>query len=102
MQKIELNKDQLIADRRESMVLDGLNALRAKYPNDLIFSNSGFAIGVVRCVIDAVFLSFTEENCRGHVASSKDPKTCGRCGVHIDSLRPDEDDPVTRPHRSQT
>jgi hypothetical protein len=29
-----------------------------------------------------------EESCRGHVASEHDPKVCGRCGVHIDSLRP--------------
>ena len=32
-----------------------------------------------------------EENCPGHVASENDPKVCGKCGVHIDSLRPDDD-----------
>src|SRR5579859_3386306 len=34
---------------------------------------------------------FTEETCPGHVASPDDPKTCDRCGTHIDSLRPDEE-----------
>jgi len=34
-----------------------------------------------------------EEDCPGHVASEGDPKICGRCGVHIDSLRPPEDEP---------
>lgn len=31
-----------------------------------------------------------EEACPGHVASRLDPKICGRCGVHIDSLRPED------------
>lgn len=31
----------------------------------------------------------SEENCPGHVASEHDPKVCGLCGTHIDSLRPD-------------
>lgn len=31
-----------------------------------------------------------ENDCPGHVASDGDPKVCGRCGVHIDSLRPDD------------
>lgn len=30
---------------------------------------------------------FTEEACPGHVASESDPRVCGRCGAHIDSLR---------------
>lgn len=32
-----------------------------------------------------------EAACPGHVASEGDPKVCGRCGLHIDSLRPDEE-----------
>lgn len=32
-----------------------------------------------------------EQSCPGHVASKDDPKVCGRCGVHIDSLRPDNE-----------
>lgn len=32
---------------------------------------------------------FEEENCPGHIASAEDPKMCDRCGVHIDSLRPE-------------
>jgi len=28
-----------------------------------------------------------EQNCPGHVASRFDPKICGHCGIHIDSLR---------------
>lgn len=37
-------------------------------------------------------VGYTEETCPGHVASKGDPKVCGRCGVHIDSLRPDNGD----------
>jgi hypothetical protein len=33
---------------------------------------------------------FDEQSCPGHVASKGDAKICGRCGVHIDSLRPDD------------
>jgi N6-adenosine-specific RNA methylase IME4 len=33
-----------------------------------------------------------ENDCPGHVASEADPKVCGHCGVHIDSLRPDEEE----------
>lgn len=36
---------------------------------------------------------WTEDDCPGHVASDRDPKVCGRCGVHIDSLRPPDDYP---------
>lgn len=31
-------------------------------------------------------------DCCGHVASGHNPKICARCGIHIDSLRPDDDD----------
>lgn len=37
---------------------------------------------------------YTEEACPGHVAWALDPKVCGRCGVHIDSFRPDDDDAI--------
>lgn len=33
-------------------------------------------------------LLYAEENCPGHVASPANAKICGRCGIHIDSLRP--------------
>lgn len=40
------------------------------------------------------FIAFDEQTCPGHIASKDDPKVCGRCGTHIDSLRPpDEDEP---------
>lgn len=35
---------------------------------------------------------YIEEECPGHIASEQDPKVCARCGTHIDSLRPPEDD----------
>lgn len=35
---------------------------------------------------------YEEEACPGHVASPEDSKVCDRCGTHIDSLRPDEED----------
>ncbi|WP_439398966.1 hypothetical protein ACRQ5Q_16645 [Bradyrhizobium sp. PMVTL-01] len=34
----------------------------------------------------------SEENCPGHVAWSINPKICANCGVHIDSLRPPDED----------
>ncbi|MGY3366123.1 hypothetical protein ACVWZL_003248 [Bradyrhizobium sp. GM2.4] len=34
----------------------------------------------------------SEENCPGHVAWTHNPKICANCGVHIDSLRPPEDE----------
>lgn len=46
--------DGLVSADRQKCEKAGLNALSAKYPNDLIFSNAGFAIGVVNCVVDAV------------------------------------------------
>jgi hypothetical protein len=33
-----------------------------------------------------------EWQCAGHVASERNPKICGRCGVHIDELRPEGED----------
>jgi len=33
-----------------------------------------------------------EQSCPGHVASDHDPKICARCGTHIDSFRPDDED----------
>lgn len=32
-----------------------------------------------------------QDVCSGHVASTADPKVCGRCGIHIDELRPPDD-----------
>lgn len=32
--------------------------------------------------------------CPGHVAGDHGPEVCGRCGTHIDELRPDDADPV--------
>lgn len=32
-------------------------------------------------------VKFTDQTCPDHVASESDPKICGRCGIHIDSLR---------------
>lgn len=42
--------------------------------------------------IDKAQLQWSEENCPGHVAWSVNPKICANCGVHIDSLRPPEDE----------
>jgi len=42
----------------------------------------------------AAALAEYQSHCPGHVASSDDPKTCGRCGIHIDELRPPDDDPI--------
>lgn len=37
--------------------------------------------------------AWDEEDCPGHVASSLNPKICRRCGIHIDSLRPEDEQP---------
>lgn len=42
------------------------------------------AAAMVRYMVDG--MPPTEENCPGHVASAGDPKVCGRCGIHINSL----------------
>jgi hypothetical protein len=34
-----------------------------------------------------------ENDCPGHVSSEHDGKICRHCGVHIDSLRPDGEQP---------
>ena len=39
---------------REKLVIAGLNALKACYPNDLLFANTGFALNVVRAIIGGV------------------------------------------------
>jgi hypothetical protein len=44
------------------------------------------------CCHRAPTKEYAEEDCPGHVASELDPKICGRCGVHIDDLRPPDDD----------
>jgi hypothetical protein len=38
----------------EAMALAGLNALKAAYPNDLAFANTGFTLGVVQTIITSV------------------------------------------------
>jgi hypothetical protein len=40
-----------------------------------------------------------EQHCSGHVASDDDPKRCRHCGVHVNSLRPPEDEPPEQPDR---
>lgn len=42
-------------------------------------------------IVPMNYPTYTEDNCPGHVASAYDGKICGRCGVHIDSLRPPDD-----------
>ena len=34
---------------------------------------------------------YGEDECPRHVASESNPKICGRCGTHVDSLRPPEE-----------
>jgi len=35
----------------DTLLMDGLNGLKASYPNDLAFANAGFTLGVVRAVL---------------------------------------------------
>lgn len=44
---------------------------------------------------------YSEEDCPEHVASDSDPKVCGRCGAHIDSLRPEEEVERRLPAKSE-
>lgn len=34
---------------------------------------------------------YSENECPGHVASQIDPRICGRCGVHVGDLRPEDE-----------
>jgi len=54
------------------------------------FADFRRAIGTEPTIPNAY--AFSEEGCPGHVASEHDGKVCGNCGVHIDSLRPPEDE----------
>lgn len=48
-----------------------------------------YVVSMLRAI---TFKLTTEENCPGHVASAGNVKVCIRCGIHIDSLRPDNGD----------
>ena len=69
-------------------------------PADVVFSNDAAMAGIVgafdtqaHSVVSVSCAQIPDENdCPGHVASADDKKICGRCGVHIDSLRPPDDD----------
>jgi hypothetical protein len=68
----------------------------ASYRDGLVFarySRGDTASGAAPEVLTfAVQKLLDEQSCPGHVASD-DPKVCRRCGTHIDSLRPPEDEP---------
>lgn len=54
---------------------------------------AGFIADAIIQAATAATTVWTEETCPGHVASNSDSQTCDRCGVHINELRPfDEDD----------
>lgn len=57
-------------------------------PNDDGHMTMGYG-ATERDAIDDL-IAQTDDDCPGHVASDSDPKVCGRCGTHIDSLRPDD------------
>lgn len=40
---------------------------------------------------DLASYEYDEQDCPGHVARWDNGKVCGLCGVHVDSLRPDDD-----------
>lgn len=71
-----------------------------EYENKPIGTNLLTAIeadAMVRHMLDGMprqsseaLIAELQESCPGHVASDADPKICGRCGIHIDSLRPDD------------
>jgi hypothetical protein len=35
---------------------------------------------------------FDEQSCPGHVSVPENPKVCRRCGVHVDSMRPEDEE----------
>jgi len=65
---------------------------RSDDPDFCIRSSCPVCNGVGFFIVDAVgdMPVVPEDDCPGHVASAADPKVCGLCGVHIDSLRPPE------------
>ena len=55
--------DAIRSGDREAMVIDGLNGLKARFPHDLAFANVGFALNVVRAVLDGALGPITERKC---------------------------------------
>lgn len=69
-----------------------LNILLSENARSFVGSKEQSTSSAVRCygVNARIIYPFTEEPCPEHVASFDDPKICGRCGMHVDSMRPDE------------
>ena len=45
-------------------------------------------------IVSPIVYDYDEQSCPNHIASENNIKVCARCGTHIDSLRPPEDDEV--------
>lgn len=57
-----------------------------------LFDKAMHLVDLIAQIDCALVVIAKPEDCPGHVASEYNPKICGRCGVHIDSLRPPDDD----------
>ena len=81
-------RDREIVDR------DGCNVHDIDMSSEEVEFWRGVVDAVNRMHVPWGCFAFAEVACPGHVASAHDPKVCGRCGIHIDELRPNEDDPI--------
>jgi hypothetical protein len=77
-----------------SISVDGENVLTIGHNHLAGAGNIGEHADVVRtCARHLLSFIGDDESCPGHVASRSDPKICGLCGLHIDSLLPDDELP---------
>jgi hypothetical protein len=70
---------------KEEAIQVGLNALTARYPNDLAFANAGFTLGVVDCIVDAVYVAQLQ-------SSIKSPATIEELDAILNA--PEDDRPI--------
>lgn len=81
-------QDREIVDRY------GRNVLDIEMDADEVKFWVGVVDAVNRTHVGESCFPYAEEVCPGHVASVAEAKVCGRCGIHVDGLRPDDGDPI--------
>ncbi|WP_054310000.1 hypothetical protein [Mesorhizobium sp. 1M-11] len=86
-----MNIHELMTDRADlakTYAADGAFHSAARILSDLAEKVQEHADYCDACLAE-MMARVPEEDCPGHVSSIMDPKVCGRCGTHVDSLRPE-------------
>jgi hypothetical protein len=97
---IEAKEDLQLTGAEVALVVDLAEAVALATVNGMNLNASTLVMNACERVIVPITdaLGYSDEPlhaqgaCPGHVASKADPKVCGRCGIHIDDLRPPESD----------